>query len=411
MSSNAYPAAYRKPPNRRPAGRGYQNDRLGPQAERKAFMAPPLPLLPAAPAMAAPLMTAAQRQAASLGLKMAGKMAARFMPWFAIALMAYELVDHVAQLVPRKKFVGGTQKYLTLGVKDANRPTEQEKTVPYGLSGSSGGYLLSWYAPCDYGTIVTKSYQLFGYPEEWATRVEEHALVDIAPGGPVSAPYPDVIPMMPVWFWPANPALVELPGQMKVPQRPLPWALIPYRAPDFRAPSESSQRGPEPAQEAEKQIATYPNINLTPGKPPTESPATWKRQPREKEKKMRASGGMKRAIAISFDAMNKVTEFGDFLDALFDAVPHNPKSRKDRMERARAAREGMDGRFAYVLRHFRDIDATQAVKNVIANQIEDYVIGKVSKFGNKVAPGISPVFTEWTKINRIIKATQSYSVP
>lgn len=81
-------------------------------------------------------------------------------------------------------------------------------------------------------------------------------------------------------------------------------------------------------------------------------------------------------------AFNAVTETGDAVESFYDALPDRIKNRE------RARRHGKDPKLvdqmSLVYRYWYEVDLQQAVINLITNQIEDYVIGKLSKRANRI---------------------------
>lgn len=82
-----------------------------------------------------------------------------------------------------------------------------------------------------------------------------------------------------------------------------------------------------------------------------------------KEKKARVGSGLFRATQHLF---HSITEYGDFVDALFDAIPKSKRCKT----------KSLVGKSACVFAHLDDIDIGDAIVNLAWNQFEDYVIGK-----------------------------------
>jgi len=81
-----------------------------------------------------------------------------------------------------------------------------------------------------------------------------------------------------------------------------------------------------------------------------------------------------RAIARS---INAVTETDDFMTAMWDALPE--KFRKVERAKRHGKRPRMAERWKQVYQNLDQIDVAAAIKEVIKNQAEDYIIGKASK--------------------------------
>ncbi|MBY5438861.1 hypothetical protein [Rhizobium leguminosarum] len=84
--------------------------------------------------------------------------------------------------------------------------------------------------------------------------------------------------------------------------------------------------------------------------------------PGTKEKKARVSGGL---IAIAQKAFHAITEYGDAVDALFDAIP----------KEKRCKTKSLVGKSWCVYLHLDDVDIGDAIVNLLWNQFEDEVIG------------------------------------
>jgi hypothetical protein len=66
--------------------------------------------------------------------------------------------------------------------------------------------------------------------------------------------------------------------------------------------------------------------------------------------------------------VNPLTEALDVVDALHDALPRQLQSR----------RGGASGRIRALWEHWREVDVGEAIENLIWNQVEDYVFGKLA---------------------------------
>lgn len=76
--------------------------------------------------------------------------------------------------------------------------------------------------------------------------------------------------------------------------------------------------------------------------------------------------------------MNAVSETDDFVTSLYYAVP--PRFRSDHSKKAPA---GLHEKMAIVYRHFDKINVGYAINNLIDNQIEDFVYGKMGRLQAK----------------------------
>jgi len=102
-----------------------------------------------------------------------------------------------------------------------------------------------------------------------------------------------------------------------------------------------------------------------------------------KEKKTAAQRAIARAAVIAFAA----TEWDDLIEAIHDALPKRYQSASNKpQDKALALWENLE-----------HLDVPQAVVNVIYNQIEDAIVGRVSRAGNSalkdlsLSDGFSPI--------------------
>nr|QJB20300.1 MAG: hypothetical protein [Microvirus sp.] len=127
-----------------------------------------------------------------------------------------------------------------------------------------------------------------------------------------------------------------------------------------------------------------PGQPTVPGQAPTARPRVRNRsriQPRsrtradEKEKKVGSKSN--RALGIIGRALGRFSETNDFVDALYGALPPHLRTANNFVDRGRI-----------LVEHFDSIDAAQAIQNLVANEIEDRIVGRA--FGYQTAPGYSP---------------------
>lgn len=238
-------------------------------------------------------------------------------------------------------------------------------------------------------------------------------------------PYPKTGPrptFSPVWqpdpFWAPIPVLPPdvdpLIQPVFSPQpypAPLPWRVIPARGPNpFRSPGEQTQTGPRSRGRSRPRPATSP-LTPTNGKPgpvvvaepggvyeipPGGGVQTRPRppKPREKEKKIKAPWN--HAVRVMVDAG---TEFCDAVDALWQALATTDGKFDKAKWKARLAyhngrkQPGCAAKAAAVWSLWSQLDATDAVNNLINNQIEDAFyggIGNAAKKGRNAAHPFSP---------------------
>jgi hypothetical protein len=172
-------------------------------------------------------------------------------------------------------------------------------------------------------------------------------------------PYPFVDPeTLPVNL-PVNP-----PKRANRPQRAR--ALNPYRAPAYQP-----QRGPHPKVRLGRiELPVTPTVSetvLEPSKAPRAQTAKERRVPpgkRTREVKHIAS-----AAGIVTRVFGALTEFSDALHALRGALPKDKRGRPGSLQEE----------FAVVMRNWNYIDWKQALKNLLYEQIQDYLIGQVGR--------------------------------
>lgn len=99
-------------------------------------------------------------------------------------------------------------------------------------------------------------------------------------------------------------------------------------------------------------------VIVRPGEPP-HPPAAG-----QKEKKGKVGFGLLQAAQKIFHA---VTEYGDLVDALFEALPKNKQCK---------GAKSLQAKTLCLFAHAQDIDIGDAIVNIAWNQFEDYVIGK-----------------------------------
>lgn len=142
------------------------------------------------------------------------------------------------------------------------------------------------------------------------------------------------------------------------------WALTPYanllkqiagvQVRDI--PREDGWLGAEPG--SKTIIPPRGPILTLPGEPVPHPPG-----PGTKEKKARVGSGL---LEIAQGLFHQITEYGDAVDALFDAIP----------KEKRCKTKSLVGKSACIFLHLDDVDVGDAIVNLAWNQFEDYVIGK-----------------------------------
>lgn len=210
---------------------------------------------------------------------------------------------------------------------------------------------------------------------------------------------------------------MQLPIMRPVPfPEPPPYEAIPDRQPNYnRSPYEQTQRGPFPDPYDEPIIWPWvrpggtplPRVQPTPLDPRTDPRVDPPPRPRPKPRTDPRRPSVTVEPTISFrprvpgprlemqphfrkapprntkerkflaqaprwimSIFGDVTEIGDFIESLYDAIPDHlrPKGKKKLTDKAKAVWE-----------HFGSIDMNEALKNIIANELADYAYGLMGR--------------------------------
>lgn len=228
----------------------------------------------------------------------------------------------------------------------------------------------------------------------------------------------------PVWqpdpFWapipvlpPAVDPLIRPVGSPEPYPVPLPWRVIPMRGPNpWRSPGEQTQTGPRgrtrPRPRPPGWPVTYrppgqpgPTVVAQPGGPVFEVPpptgtATRPHPPRPREKEKKVKAPWNHAVRVAVDA---ATEFCDAVDALWQALATTDgEFDRAKWKKRLAHHDGKkqptcQAKAAAVWALWDQLDATDAVNNLINNQIEDMffgAMGNAAKKGRQNTHGFSP---------------------
>lgn len=268
--------------------------------------------------------------------------------------------------------------------------------IPGYASACTGGQasVTDWYSPIpsdatSIGYLVHTHY--FGNPGYWTRRFQVQVAFTRPGTGPAIAPeYLPALQPQPQ-FHPAPvvptyiPALAPeaIPIGKPVPEpAPLPWRAIPLRVPNpLRSPVEQTQRGYQLPPRPELPTRDPAPIVITGPKPWPDPGHEWAPpRVRTKERKMNIymSPGSVPARLIGWG-----TEALDALGALYDALLSSPlmvekygKAALERMRRNDATPQEKAARIYY---NFERMDLTQAVKNLITNEVQDRIIGAIGR--------------------------------
>lgn len=235
-----------------------------------------------------------------------------------------------------------------------------------------------WLNPCvsHYGSVVSEwgnttytyhnvdwadVHPVFGWPMHWPL-----ARFTRSPGH-VGEPNPQIKPYLPVSPTPQFPV---------VPQNPT--IPVPFR-PAWNHPD--TNFGPQPMTESSPdRPRPIPPLPGPPHKPRPPGPG-------EKEKKVRVPAPLMGA----FRAATAVTEAIDLVDALWDALPkkHQKGVKKSgRTDKRARLGEGVAystplDKAQHILKNWKHLNPTEAVKNIMYNHFEDKVIGGLNRGADK----------------------------
>jgi len=203
-------------------------------------------------------------------------------------------------------------------------------------------------------------------------------------------------PAHPAVALPPNPAITRRvtenpmnakPDEAPAFTRPIPWSALPntapstgreasYGEPDLK-PLPSAPYAPSKVpNEWSVSISHAPQGQAVPSAPKTHTMAPPRSKPPKRENEVKHKLPTS-AIKI-LKAVSAVTEAIDFVDALYKALPseYRPRYRNTMHEkRVTTPTERMEA----VIKNAEKIDIYDAIDNLVENQIEDYVFGKVGQ--------------------------------
>lgn len=340
MSSNRYARGLAPRRDIPPPRRTYRPPRYSPTPVR-----PPLPSNDNHPG-ARRLPPGLSRQARRSLLRRIGLRAVPILGW---ALTAYEVGRLIRGFMnPEPVAIAPAGRLTPLGytlTEDCGTPNGNEygwmdvtrscgsvtnpSNVPLGNNPVDWGVSLRayyWKHPLPTDPGYHPDFPRVGRKERW----DRNPVGPYAPPGFV--PIPD--------YWP-------LPGVVPRPFQPMPEPLPePVRRPRPR---------PRPQDD--------PNVLRDPVPSPVPAPRSWPR-PRparrgERERKVAGSAGLRRWLGW---ILSTYSEVGDFIDALYDALPDNVQSRGDR---------NLAQKFQRIYDNIDKLDLNEAMTNLIENQVTD----------------------------------------
>lgn len=183
---------------------------------------------------------------------------------------------------------------------------------------------------------------------------------------PLGKPRP-LNPGTPQWpdRWYDLPDTVPFPG-LEPYEPPVPSKEPPIR-PD---PDGGWQTNPDAAQMPDHVTTLRPHGRASSQTKPNRLP---RRPPRgTKERKVRLRG----AAAALWRSFGPITEFADSVQVLYDCIPYATRRQIFfKLRRQPKAIEQMN----YIYKHINDIDMGCVVTGYIANQVEDYILGRIGQ--------------------------------
>lgn len=196
-----------------------------------------------------------------------------------------------------------------------------------------------------------------------------------SPGVALPAIRPLVNPMLDPMFLPI--------GKPSVPTRPVP------------GPAQRTRRDLEnrPDRVDQRQVGNRPRVPLLPGDAIASDPGAaprgeiaptpgvtiqtridYRRPPAgTKEQKFIANPAGRNLVVRLFSG---ITEFGDAIDAIYEAIPKELRGTR---------RRTLVDKANFVYRNLQHVDIIEALQNLAVNEVEDRAIGKLGRYGAKAA--------------------------
>lgn len=184
---------------------------------------------------------------------------------------------------------------------------------------------------------------------------------------PLPRPYP--------WRSPQE----EKPFDPSPAPRQLPWTTLPERKPDPYTPPPSPDPQPAPPPRKDTIIEAVPG---RPGGAPQRSTRNAKRRPPRKREREKKFQGATKTIQKIFRRLSQgkeaASEMDDFIDTIFEALP------KKRQKELKGRKTPQD-KLKKIYEHWDEIDWQEWGKNYLENWLEDKVVGRALKAGDKAA--------------------------
>lgn len=155
-------------------------------------------------------------------------------------------------------------------------------------------------------------------------------------------------------------------------------------------------------------INAVPAIEFRGGtRPPVvgEAHVNAKPPPGAKERKLKSKWG---AVAARI-GFNAITELGDFVGALHDALPKDlRRSRTWRGKDGKWHKRRLDSMLRDLYNGWEHLDLNMAINNVLANSVEDYVIGRTNQTLNRASQSSGSGFAK--QMDNVAAATGNSSL-
>lgn len=226
-----------------------------------------------------------------------------------------------------------------------------------------------------------------------------------APGVPVPVPAPvpyPAIPGLPTHsplgdpirgpIAPRPPALPRAPGRPAIRPRP---RTRPLPRPGPSGNPSMPPEPPGPPSNLPPNRLPANELAVSPGKAPSLNQGYHHQAPppaNTKEGKWAASAG---GSPIAF-AAHAGSEYSDFIDALYDALPREVKQLNENLHKDQkriggsifSEGPGLNAKAKAVYNHFNQINGAKAIKNLAANGLIDRAIGTLAQGGRRTAHGM-----------------------
>lgn len=211
-------------------------------------------------------------------------------------------------------------------------------------------------------------------------------------------------------FYPAaNPDAIPI-GQPMATPRPIPYRAIPHRQPSGFPQAPSWGYDDPSAPEESSNPGAGPTVTVEPGKVTHSAPRHRYKRPNKREKEVKLNATIKGVLGGGVEQIiSALTESNDAINAIYDALPDKYKVQMWVVNRApydkyyfRNYSDGVyRGREKYgtanryhrevrnlvkpqdklrqIYKHLDKIDFQKAIQNLVMNEVEDRIIGKLSQ--------------------------------